>query len=141
MTSLVEQLIERFNAVLDAHTARLPSAIPFATPTRKLAEAAVDVLALGRGVPMIPVYDAELAAQRIWYGARSAEQLEEGLSFPHVEARLVDNQIVITGGSADGEQVVIALPCNDSEEFALHLLSAVDAGRQRQRLDAPTFPG
>lgn len=134
MTTLVDQLIERFSAVLTTHTANLPGAIPFAAPTRKLAEAAVDVLALGRGVPMIPPYDAMLAAQRIWYGERSAEDLEQGLGFPHVVATLSgDNQVQLTATDADGNCGVVPLPANDAEEFALHVLSVVEGARAAAR--------
>jgi len=130
MTTLVDRIIERFNEVFTAHTAQLPSAIPFAAPTRKLAEAAVDVLALGRGVPMIPPYDAVLAAQRVWYGERSAEDLERGLGFPHVVATLSeDNRVRLTATDADGNSGVVPLPANDAEEFALHLLSVVEGAR------------
>jgi hypothetical protein len=132
--SLIDRLVERFTGVLDAHTARLPAAIPFAAPVRKLAEAAVDVLALGRGVPMVPRYDAELAAQRVWYGERSAADLEAGLGFPHVEAILIgDDRVRFTATDADGDRGVVTLPVNDAEEFALHVLSAVDEARTAVR--------
>jgi len=134
--SLQNRLIDRFNGVLDTHTQTLPSAIPYMVPVRRLARAALDVLALGRGVPMIPLYDHELAAQRAWHGVRTAQELEESLRFPRLEAVEDDAAVLFTATSAGGRICEVRLPPNDAEEFALHLLSAVQAARSR----AQTIP-
>lgn len=127
--SLLDRLIARFTEVLDAHTRALPAAIPFAAPVRKLAEAAVDVLAMGRGVPLIPAYDDELAEQRVWTGVRSSAELAEGLSFPCLEAVRRDGGVLFTATGVDGQVCQVRLPPNDAEEYALHILSAVQAAR------------
>jgi hypothetical protein len=122
-------MIARFSEVLDVHTRALPASIPFAAPVRKLAEAALDVLAMGRGVPLIPTYDAELAAQRTWTGVRSAAELEESLGFPHLEAVCDESMVALTATNPDGQVCETRLPPNDAEEYALHILSAVTAAR------------
>lgn len=140
--NLQDRLIAGFTAVLDTHTQALPSAIPLAVPVRKLAQAAMDVLALGRGVPMIPVYDHELAVRRSWHGARSAAELEESLGFPHLEAVEDGEAVLFTATGADGARVEVRLPPNDAEEFSLHTLSAVEAARARAQsaqTDAEVF--
>ena len=127
--SLLERLVNRFSGVFDAHTRGLPSAIPFAAPVRKLAEAALDELAMGRGVPLIPAYDDELAAQRTWTGVRTSAELAEGLGFPHLEAVRRDGGVLLTATSAEGQVCQTRLPPNDAEEYALHVLSVVAAAR------------
>lgn len=127
--SLLDRLIKRFSEVLDVHTRGLPASIPFAAPVRKLAEAAVDVLAMGHGVPLIPGYDAELAAQRTWTGVRTGAELEEGLGFPHLEAVRDSGGVLLTATNTEGQVCETRLPPNDAEEYALHILSVVQAAR------------
>jgi hypothetical protein len=127
--SLQDRMVARFSEVLDVYTHALPGSIPFVAPVRKLADAALEVLAMGRGVPLIPAYDAELAAQRTWTGVRSAAELAESLGFPQLEAVCDENMVVFTATNPDGQVCETRLPPNDAEEYALHILSAVTAAR------------
>lgn len=124
MSSAHAEVCAAMNAALAAHFQNLPGSVPVAVPVAKLADAALEKLSDGRGIPKIPGYDHEMAVARKWY--EPSPDLTQGMP-PSLGAHRdedADDFVVIEHGMGTDDPVPVVLPRRDAIEFALAILSA-----------------
>jgi len=124
MSSPHAQVCEAMNGALATHYQNLPGSVPVAVPIAKLADAALDRLAGGRGIPKVPAYDHEMAVARKWY--EPSPDLTQGMP-PSLGVHRdtdADDFVVIEHGVGTDDPVPVVLPRQDAVEFALAILSA-----------------
>lgn len=117
--NLVDAMRIRLN---DYYADRPTSPVPVAVPMGVFADAALEVLADGRPVPRVPVYDPETAEARLWHGKCRAGEPIRAL---HVERDGGEVVVTVTGG--DGT-LPVRLIEQDAVDFALGVISAARAG-------------
>lgn len=129
MENVREKLIDRMRARLEIATANMPGSIAMAMPLGPAADAALEVLANGARIPTIPVYDADMASQRHWYGAISTDELDSGAQYPVLSTyRDQDAVVVLVEHGAD--RVTIRLTETDAADFGLSVASVAYADAQ-----------
>lgn len=130
--SLRDRISKRMQDALEAHTARVHTAVPIVVPTGILADAAIEEMSQGKPIPRVPAYDAEYLAARRFTGM-SADLATD----PPVELQVRRADDVDPGGRPmaellvtlpDGTRRPIPFSPADAEELAVLLLSAVDGG-------------
>jgi hypothetical protein len=130
-TDIRNRLIERMKSELDKRTIHLPDSIPIAVPVGPLADAIIEEMSGGRGVPIIPDYDPEVWAIRRWTQPFTSEEALEGKVSdiqvyldPEDPARV---RFLTRGG--EGGRVTVSLPADDAEQFLVAGLATVKAAR------------
>jgi hypothetical protein len=139
-TDIRSRLIARMNAALTEKTRNVPDSIPISLPLGPLADAVIDEMSGGRGVPLIPDYDHEVWSIRRWTQPfTQAEMLDGGVSDvgvrldPENAARvLFTTQCSGTRPEWQSEanmKITVSLPAADAEQFLIAGLAAVKAAR------------
>lgn len=145
-TDIRSRLVERLTTVLDEKTKRLPDSIPIAVPVGPLADAVIDLMTDGEGVPLLPTYDAEIWEKRRWTEPFSQEEVIDGASVNDaaVHADVDDRMpvVVFTARASGAGEIMVRLPADDAEEFLVAGLAAVKAARAAAaQVDAPSERG
>jgi hypothetical protein len=147
-TDIRSRLAARISAVLDEKTKNLPDSIPIAVPVGPLADAVIDVMTEGSGVPLLPSYDAETWGKRRWTVPFSQEEVINGASVYDIAVKMdpgsddgaVAPAVVITARASGAGEIAVGLPIDDAEEFLVAGLAAVAAARAA-RIDEPSERG
>lgn len=115
-------LIGRFREHLEAMPAT-NNVVAVGVPLGDLADIAIDTLADGKGVPLIPTYSAELFAHMRWAQPASMADVEEGGGFTTINVDVPPPQadgavrLILTDGS--GQTHTIDLMADDAQQFLL----------------------
>jgi len=127
-TDIRARLIERMKSELDRRTANLPDSIPIAVPVGPLADAIIDEMSDGRGVPLIPDYDHEVWSIRRWTEPFTSEEALEG-GVRDIAVFLEKDRVVIRARSGIGPVIDVSLPADDAEQLLIAGLATVKAAR------------
>lgn len=147
-TDIRSRLVDRLRVVLDEKTKNLPDSIPISVPVGPLADAVIDLMTEGQGVPLIPAYDPEIWAARRWTVPFSQEEVIGGASVYDIAVKMdpgsgdsaVPPAIVFTARASGAGEIAVGLPVDDAEEFLVAGLAAVAAARAA-RIDEPSPRG
>jgi hypothetical protein len=121
MDDLRTRLGAALAVALEEMTRRTPAQIPLTVPLAPLVDAVIEVMADGHGVPLAPVYDAEVWQRRRWYEP-SGSATTPGSAIG-VDA---DGDTVVWTVEHDAGATTVRLPVNDAFEHALHGLAAAE---------------
>lgn len=125
-TPLRSRLVDRMREVLDDRTRNLPDSIPFSMDVGPLADAVIDEMTEGSGVPRIPTYDHTVWTRRRWTEPFVQAEVMSGAAVRALGV-FVDGDRMIVRVEVDKETVVnVSLPVADAEEFLVAGLAAVD---------------
>jgi hypothetical protein len=130
-TDIRSRLIERMRSELDRRTIHLPDSIPIAVPVGPLADAIIEEMSGGRGVPIIPDYDPEVWAIRRWTQPFTSEEALEGkVSDIQVHLDPEDpTRVRFLARGGEGGKITVSLPAEDAEQFLVAGLATVKAAR------------
>jgi hypothetical protein len=138
-TDIRSRLIERMKSELDRRTIHLPDSIPIAVPVGPLADAIIEEMSGGRGVPIIPDYDPEVWAIRRWTQPFTSEEALEGKVSDiqvHLDPEdptrvrfLARGGVIRNHAGSEGGMILVSLPAEDAEQFLVAGLATVKAAR------------